>query len=174
MTRRALAFVCAVLFGGLGGVTIASSCVDETTTAAYTGATGIPSVTIVSPTSGSCVEVAPGVNAFGVDAFVPVEISLGTTFILRPPGACLGLTNCGQVRLTVNGSDNNVSAATIVDVDFSGFAVPYGTQNIQVELIDDQGDPWILPADAGAPGSDFGPYTSTVTITTAASCEGGT
>jgi hypothetical protein len=168
---RALACVYATFLGGLGAAAFVS-CVDETTPPGYTGATGVPSISIVSPTEGSCVEVTAGVNAF-----VPVEVFLGSpadpTFILRPPGACVGLTNCGQVRLKVNGLDNNVSATTIVDVNFDGpIASPYGTLKLEVELINDEGYAWILPPDAGTANDYFGPYTATATITTAASCTG--
>jgi hypothetical protein len=171
MSVRAFALVYAALLGGLGGAVFASSCATESLPPGYTGPVGTPSVAIASPTPGSCVEVAAGPGAF-----VPVELSL-TNFIFRPPGGCIGLSNCGQAKLTVNGLFNNVTATNIVDIDFDGpIASPYGTLNLEVELIDDQGDPWILPADAGAGGgpvTNYGPYTTTTTITTAMVCEGG-
>jgi hypothetical protein len=171
MTARALALVSLAFLAAVGGAAFGASCATESLPVGYTGPTGTPGLAISSPPNGACVEVTND-----ADAFVPIELSL-TNFILRPPGGCIGLTNCGQARLTVNGLVNNLTASTIVDMSFDGpIASHYGTWKIEVELIDDQGNPWILPMDGGAGGApvtDYGPYIAKETITTAASCEGG-
>jgi hypothetical protein len=167
--RRAFAFAF-VLSLCATAVAAAPSCTSETTATAVPGCSTLePSLAIVSPADGACVEVSGG-----DDAFIPVIVST-PNFLVRPPGTCSDCSNCGHVALTVNGLANNTSSTSVVDLLFSGnIASHYGDLELTVTLVDDDGNPWVFTPDGGT-GSDagkttYGPLSQTVKITTKASC----
>jgi hypothetical protein len=187
MTGRALAFASTLVV--LAGVvaSAAASCTNSDLLIAAIDPAGVPCIRINSPVEGQCVEVsaAPG-------AYVPVTLDglgLNGYFALRPPGACNFLSNCGYVELSVRNADdptstptvNNVGSSTVVDLLFDHrIANRYGHFEISVRLLDDDGNPWVEPGDAGADASvalcanteGDGPYLAKVTITTMPSCNG--
>ena len=172
--RPALALPLALLlpFAVAAGV---SSCTTETTPVVVTGCSPSafkPCLQIVNPAQNGCQEVSDG-----PDAYVPVTVRT-PSFLIRPPGTCETCSNCGHLRLLLNGSEIKRSAASVVDLDFAGvIASHYGEVELTVELLGDDGQPflWEVP-DAGnyddtCPDQKPGqPITATVKFRTAASC----
>jgi hypothetical protein len=188
MTGRAFAFASTfvVLLGAV--VSAAASCTGDDLLVGAIAPAGVPCLRITSPVDGQCVALsaAPG-------AYIPVSLDglgLSGYFALRPPGACQGLSNCGYVEVSVRDlADpsatpvvNNLGSSTVVDVLFDHrIADRYGSFEITVRLLADDGSAWKVPDDAGpdasaAPcanaGGD-GPYVARVTVTTMPSCEVG-
>lgn len=155
MKCRVLGILAAVL---VGPAIVAASC-DSTPIVA---SVFVPSGQVVlflsgPPSSGACGN--PGPNAY-----LPVALwaepwaaskktmaAFDSNFLLRPPGTCAGITNCGSVRISGPGIVTTDAATPTVLLHF----VP-GTENyadpfdITAQLLDDNRNPWIQPADAGA------------------------
>lgn len=153
MIRAASILVAIALVGGCG---------DATTTAIDVGPTGPPSIELVDPASAeSPVCVSLGQDA--ADLRVPMLVELGE-LVLRHPGGCGTLAQCGHLALfvveTAIGPDaeepetgsvfNNESAVPSIDLLTRKLAYPYhdgtlqadGTQDylhIRVKLIGDDG-----------------------------------
>lgn len=153
----------------------ASSCTTETTATVVSGCSPTvlkPCLQIVNPAEGGCQEVGSG-----ADAYVPVTVRT-PSFLVRPPGTCDTCSNCGFLRLLMNGSEIKRSAASVIDLDWRGIiASSYGELELTVELLGDDGQPFLWEApDSGSytdtcpdqkPGQ---PIQATVKFRTAASC----
>ncbi|MCK6593396.1 MAG: hypothetical protein L6Q76_38045, partial [Polyangiaceae bacterium] len=105
---------------------------DETTTTGETIPS--PSLSIVLPAEGACIEVADD-----PDARIPVQVVV-SDLVLRPPGLCGSATECGHLVVRVNGVLNNVGASAAIDVLHGKLASPYGDLEIVVEAVDDEGE----------------------------------
>lgn len=96
------------------------------------------------------------------DATLPVVVE-ATNFTLRPPGACFGYPQCGQVAVLLDPvlEDGGVSDAaavqlattTYVEVDFGALDAPEGEHLLRIELREDG-------ASTAAPAADGKPLAS--------------
>ena len=168
---RALAFAAVVVSCASAAAVGLNACSSETTgTTDTTCSTEAPTLEIVSPAEGACVPVSDG-----PDAFVPVVVR-AKHFKLVPPGGCNGCVNCGHLALFVNGTQNNTGVSSIIDVLFQG-KIPdrFADLELEVKLVDDDGNPWQPPVDAGADSGttvEGSVLAAAVRITTASSCDG--
>src|SRR4051812_26304614 len=105
MTRRALAIASSLFLNALvaGG---AASFSTGTTPPVDAGPTGTPVLRIARPLDGACVAVAPGPDP-SIRVILSVADANGAdTFVLRAPGGCVGLINCGHVAIQINGNES--------------------------------------------------------------------
>lgn len=142
----------AIVLGSVAG------CSSDTVTAPDLGPTGNPTLTILSPTNGACIAVGSDPNAT-----VSVQTAV-TNVLLRPPGACAGIAQCGHLELTVNGVANSQSAATSVDVLLRKLADRTTDLTVEITLVDESGAP--LLDHSATPR----PLRAAVVVTTRASC----
>jgi hypothetical protein len=178
MTGRALAFTSTLFLVALCAYG-APSCNSTATVVTFSGYNGTPTFSIISPLPGECI-AAPNASSLSI----PVTIDVGGTFYLRPPGtACADTYNCGFAQLYVNNILNNAAGSATVDANLTSStgAGIEGTYTLTVQLVvdvDDGGgtDIFSTGADASTAAADAGSvppnglYTTSVTITVAASC----
>ena len=87
-------------------------CEDDETVTLLVGPTGNPSVRFADPESGTI-----GCRSVGEDANTQVPILVSVSqLILRPPGACTNLTQCGHLELYAEGVLNNESSVPAIDL----------------------------------------------------------
>ncbi len=173
MTGRAFAFASSLVLGALCAQG-AASCTTTDDTLINIGPTGAPTLSVVSPLSGACIEIPDPKSLVGI----PIIVNVEGTFFLRPPGACVGYNNCGHLLLEVGpagsdgGAPNAVSASSLIDLVPSTLAMPYGDLTLTLLLVDDFGNPWLITDnDAGLlPGEYNGPFSTQITIHTAPTC----
>lgn len=113
----------------------------------------------------------------GCDAMLPVVVSV-TNFTLRPPDACFGYPQCGQVAVLVDpvledggvvgAAAEQLAATSFVDVDFGALDAPEGEHLLRVELREDG-------ATTAALGADGKPLASEIRVRTtlASDCDAG-
>lgn len=165
-------------FASLAVATLALGAGCSTSETAGGGPTvlGPPSFTIDSVNGAT-----PGAGTtdvtLGCDGALWVRVSV-TNWSMRPPGACYGGVQCGQLALIVDptpGADAGeggalvtTSAAPLVQADLGGLASPEGTHVLRLEL-------WNDGEAKAATGSDGKPLAQqiTVEVTRAAECDAG-
>jgi hypothetical protein len=129
----------------------AASCNSTATVLTFSGYSGPPFLSIISPLACECVA-----DPDGGALTLPVTVDVGGTFNLRPPGiACEDTYNCGFVQLYVDNVLNNASGSAAI----TALNLTPGVHTLTVQLvvdINDGGGPDIF--DAG-----FNPDASTVT-----------
>ncbi len=120
------------------------------------GPSGPPSITLVNPKAGP----KPACRAIGtnVAAHVPLLLDVAN-LLLRPPGGCAGVRQCGHLRLRANGIFNNEGAAKAIDLLLGKLANPYhdgstlpggpDVLNVEIDAVDDLDQP--IPAANGSP-----------------------
>jgi hypothetical protein len=153
----------------------ASGCTTDTTSTVDPGPTGEPTIELVSPMNGACVEVPNGPSPF-------VQLVAHVSQLqLSPPGTCT-VAQCGHLRLSANGilvggatsttagpPDGGYAVANL-DLDLTRLPTVYGDIVAKIELIDDAND----VDDAGSPvvphDGGFERLSSSVTFTTRPSC----
>lgn len=114
----------------------------------------------------------------GCDGKVPAVVSV-TNFALRPPDACFGYPQCGQIAVLIDPvleEDGGVSdvvamqlaVTSFVDIDFGALDAPEGEHLLRFELREDG-------ASAAVLGSDGKPLASElrVKLTPAEGCDAG-
>ncbi len=147
-------------------------CTTTTDQAIDTGPTGPPSITLIDPKPSA----TPACRAIGSDvqAHVPLVLDV-VNIVLRPPGGCSGITQCGHLRLSVGGIFNDESAAKSIDLLVGKLANPYhdGSTNagtgkadvldLAIDAVDDNGVAML--------GADGKPLHVATTLIVAASCK---
>lgn len=131
---------------------------DDTSTTDTTTTTDVdpPTMELVSPTEGACVEI-------GTDPNVRVPFVLKTAWLyLRPPGVCGDSAQCGHLVLWANDKLVARASAAVIEWDMVTVIERYGEFKIRIKAVTDAGGD-ILDAEGK-------PLEVTRTITTAASC----
>jgi hypothetical protein len=105
---------------------------EETKAATPTGPTGNPSLAVVSPSSGVCVDA---------NSRVPVA-TVVTNFLLQPPGTCT-VAQCGYLEALVDGVLNNAGSAPVIDVVLGEDDLPGDTLEVTVRAVDSAGVPFM-------------------------------
>lgn len=114
----------------------------------------------------------------GCDERVPVSVAIAN-FTLRPPGACFGYPQCGQLAVLVDPVETadggpteaaliDVSATSFVSLDFGALPSPEGTHLVRAEL-------WLDGTSTVAHTSDGKPLAQEITVsaTLPAGCDAG-
>ncbi|MSP25039.1 MAG: hypothetical protein EXR75_07715 [Myxococcales bacterium] len=127
-------------------------CGSEPTTPVEVGPSGRPAVTFLEPSSNA----PPECRAIGTDVQMRVALLVHVEeVLLRAPGACAGLAQCGRLQLFADGVLNNESASMAIDLLLAKLASPYhdGSEHpgtgqadlltVRVELVDDDGAPFL-------------------------------
>jgi hypothetical protein len=131
MTGRAFAFASASFMLALGAYG-AASCNSTATVLTFSGYSGPPFLSIISPLPCECVA-----DPDGGALTVPVSVDVGGTFNLRPPGtACEDTYNCGYVQLYVDNVLNNASGSAAV----TALNLTPGVHTLTVQLVFDIND----------------------------------
>lgn len=122
---------------------VALGCGDTGTSVLVVGKTGDPSIQIALDPSAldgmgtvqhqGRVEYDPG-----DDPVIAVYAAL-KELDLRPPGVCVPNTQCGQLRLELDGYLNNQSATTYVEAHLAKLDAPTGFHTITVSVVFDSG-----------------------------------
>jgi uncharacterized membrane protein YgcG len=151
------------LTAALGAALLAlpAGCGDDDDTGGGATATS-PSISIVLPVAGQCIAVGDD-----PDARIPVQVRTQDLF-LRPPGLCGETAGCGHLVVKVNGVVNNVGSSAVIDVLHRELASPYGDLEIEVEAVNDKGEP--LMNTSKTPSE---PVKASVNVTTQFACGGG-
>lgn len=98
--------------------------------------------------------------SLGCDGRVPVSVAI-TNFNLRPPGACFGYPQCGQLGVLLDPKESGdggaseaafieTSATTFIEADFGALTTPEGSHLLRVALFRD-GTRTIVTTEDGAP-----------------------
>jgi hypothetical protein len=125
------------------------ACSEDETAPIDTGPDGPPSIVFADPPSGD----APACGSIGdeVDARVPLVVDT-EQLVLRPPGACGQLTQCGHLALFLGNALNNESPVRAIDLLLGKLADRYhdgsthpGTGepdllHVRVAVVDDAGN----------------------------------
>ncbi|MDC3960315.1 hypothetical protein [Polyangium jinanense] len=143
--------LCAALFAGCSEES------DDTTT--ETTKTDPPTISLKSPAEGACVSIGET-----PDVRIPFVLEVKALF-LRPPGSCGDTEACGHLELSANGKVVNRGSGTVVDFPMIGVADRYDTFNVEIVVVDDEGEP--------LQGGEGSVLRVTRTITTAPSCDTG-
>jgi hypothetical protein len=161
-----------LLLGAYG----AASCDTQQTVLTFSGYSGRPFPSIISPLACECIA-----DPDGGTLTLPVTVNVGGTFNLRPPGtACEDLYNCGYVQLYVDNVLNNASGSAAV----TALNLTPGVHTLTVQLVVDFNDGGgielfdagfnpdagtVTDSGVGSP-PPTGQYTASVTIEVEPSC----
>lgn len=132
------------------GAALVAGCSDDPTEVIDPGPTGNPSIAFQDPPSGG----APTCVSIGEDANsrVPLLVKV-SELLLRPPGGCGDIAQCGHLVLYANDVLNNETAARAVDLLVYKLGDPYhdgsvhagsdapDVLRVRVEAVDDAGEP---------------------------------
>lgn len=143
----------------------AVSCGDDEAQPAFQGPTGPPSLTIIAPDQDTCFSVGQS-----PDYRIPILTRI-EQLLLRPPGRCGGLRQCGHLELFVNGVLNNTSSGTVIDVLTRKLASRNADLVVVVNAVDDAGAPILKHAETEGGAQD--PLTATLLISIRETCPAG-
>ena len=151
----------------------ASACSGEATTDAPVGPTGDPAVRFSDPASGG----DPQCVAIGDDASVRVPLLVDVDeVLLRPPGGCGAIAQCGHLALYAGGVFNNETSVPAIDLLVAKLGDPYHDGSIHQGT----GEPDVLTVRVDVVrGPDGGtlldragdPLSDTVDLITVVTCE---
>jgi hypothetical protein len=148
------------------GLLAVASCGDDEAVAGFRGPTGPPGLVILSPEQGACVSVGQD-----PDARIPV-ITRVAELLIRPPGRCGEIEQCGHLELLVNGVENNTSSGTAIEVLLRKLANREADLTVVVNVVDDAGEPVLKHAEVE--GGPRDPLTATLLVETRIECPSGT
>jgi hypothetical protein len=133
------------------GILLCAACGDDETTVVDVGPTGPPSIELGDPASSApeppCLEI-------GAESDARASLLCRTReLLLRPPGACGGIAQCGHLALRADGTLNNEGATPVIELLARKLADRYhdgethlGTGapdllTLRVEVIAESGEP---------------------------------
>jgi hypothetical protein len=153
--------VIAALAATLLPFALPAGCSEDASSTTQGGPTGNPSLSIVRPADSTCIPIGPEAEAG--EARIPIEVTVQEV-LLRPPGVCGTIKQCGQLVLRVNGVENNTSSGTVIDVVMRKLADRYADLTISVSVRNDEGETILDHSDAPQP------LAASISITTKESC----
>lgn len=145
------------------GACAAGACSDDPPPAVFVGLTDPPSIAVVSPAEGACVAVGESAES-GVPPVIVVETE---GLLLRPPGTCGTLVQCGSLVLRAGGVEIARTSARAVELDLTKLEERLGPVEVEVEVLNDAGVPLL---DQSTPPA---PLVARASFVTQARCEEG-
>jgi hypothetical protein len=123
---------------------------------------GAPSLAILAPADGACVEAGEA-----PDAVLPITLG-PTNLYLRPPGYCSVISNvsCGHAVARVNGVYNTAGSTPVLNLKLGNLANRFTDMTVAVAILKDDETP-LINDDAGAP------VTASIMIHVRKSCSSG-